>query len=72
MLGQKIREIRELLGWTQAELAEKIGVAQATISDIEAGRNNPRLTTLIELARVFDMSVDELSKYLKVAPAKTV
>lgn len=37
-MGAKIKEIRENLGWTQEELAERSGVARVTISLIESGR----------------------------------
>ena len=37
-------------GMTQAELAEAAGLTQSTVSDIEAGRVDPRLGTMCSLA----------------------
>ena len=38
-LGDRLRKAREERGWSQPQLAKKSGISQATISDIERGRN---------------------------------
>lgn len=60
MLGRKITERRKHLGWTQAELAEKLGVDSETISRFERGSNLPSLLRLEKLARVMDAPLAEL------------
>ncbi|MFA5923647.1 MAG: helix-turn-helix transcriptional regulator [Methylococcaceae bacterium] len=50
MLGANIAERRKKLGWTQAELAERIGVDTETISRFERGNNLPSLQRLEKLA----------------------
>lgn len=45
-----LRSRRLRLGLTQAELAEKLGVAQAYISDLESGRKRPLVDTLATIA----------------------
>ena len=47
-------------GLTQAELAERVGVARQTIGLIEAGRYNPTLNLCLKLARVTNKTLDEL------------
>lgn len=49
---ENIRSRRLHLGMTQAEMAEKMGVAQAYISDLESGRKRPLVDTLALIAEV--------------------
>lgn len=44
----RIRAVREQKGWSQAELAERAGTRQATISEIETGRNSRIDLSLLE------------------------
>lgn len=46
--------------WSQAELAQRVGISRAAVSAIEAERLSPSVATALELARVFDCSVEEL------------
>lgn len=50
VLGANISERRKKLGWTQAELAERIGVDTETVSRFERGSNLPSLQRLEKLA----------------------
>jgi transcriptional regulator with XRE-family HTH domain len=56
--GGRIARIRQAIGWTQADLAERAGVTPATIAAYEQGRRN-KLDTLREIARAprVDLSV---------------
>jgi transcriptional regulator with XRE-family HTH domain len=50
-MGRRLKDCRDLLGWTQDELALKAGVSHSTIADIEAGRSpNPQARTVNKLA----------------------
>ncbi len=51
-LPDRIRYLRERLGLTQAELAERIGVRDATVSDWERGTAKPRTRSLRALAEL--------------------
>lgn len=61
LLGEKINEYRKNLGYTQAELAEKISVEWSYLNRIEAGKKNLSVTKLIALLNVFNISYKELS-----------
>lgn len=50
VLGANIAERRKKLGWTQADLAERIGVDTETVSRFERGSNLPSLHRLEKLA----------------------
>jgi HTH-type transcriptional regulator/antitoxin HipB len=51
ILAQQIIRRREAAGWSQAELAQRAGVRQETVSRIESGKNAPTVTTVGKLDR---------------------
>jgi DNA-binding XRE family transcriptional regulator len=51
---------RKKRGLTQAALAKEVGVTQAYLSEIESGKKEARVGVLKELARVLNVTVDEL------------
>jgi putative transcriptional regulator len=59
-LGNRLREAREGRGWTQAELAERIGVSRKTVNTIENRVFVPSTLIALKLARALDMPVEEL------------
>ena len=59
-IGENIRKNRTRLGWTQTQLAERLGTSVQSVSRWESGGGYPDMELLPELARVFDVSVDEL------------
>jgi transcriptional regulator with XRE-family HTH domain len=54
-LGAKIQSIRECLGWTQDELAKKVGLTRTSITNFEAGRQRILLHDLDKFAKAFNM-----------------
>ena len=59
-----IRALRFARGeMTQAELAERIGVSRQTVIAIEQGRYSPTLETAFQIARVFDVPLDDVFQY---------
>jgi len=59
-MGYKIKDIRESLGLTQEELAEKSGVSRGTISALENGTARATTTkTLLKIASALDTTVDQ-------------
>lgn len=61
--GQQIQKYRKKLGLAQHELAKKINVSQVAISKWENNLNEPDMKTLIDLAVLFDTSLEELIGY---------
>ncbi len=55
-----LREMRAARGMTQQQLADAVGVSSRTIISIEKGQYNPSLMLAYRMARVFDVSVEEL------------
>jgi transcriptional regulator with XRE-family HTH domain len=59
-LADNLRRLRAERGLIAAELSQRSGVAKATLSQIEAGRGNPRLETLRDLAAALGVEVTQL------------
>jgi transcriptional regulator with XRE-family HTH domain len=59
-LGQRIAQLRHERGWTQQELAEKLGVAQQTLAHYEVARIRVPASTLPLLATLFMTPIDTL------------
>ena len=53
-MRQALKESREKRGWTQRDLASRVGLTQTHISGIESGKIVPRYDTLLELVRILD------------------
>lgn len=59
-IGRRIKERREELGMTQAEFAEKLGVATNYISTVERGASFPRCENLIAILNGPETSADAI------------
>jgi putative transcriptional regulator len=60
MMRNVIRERREALGWSQAELAEQLAVSRQTVNAIETGKYDPSLPLAFKLARLFGEPIETL------------
>ena len=56
----RIKEFRSERGWTQQELADKVGVSRQSINSIERNRYVPSLELALEFAQVFGRPTDEI------------
>ena len=61
MLGTKLADLRKRHGFSQEALAEKMGVSRQAVSKWERGESTPDTDTLIELAQLYNVSLDELA-----------
>lgn len=57
--SEKLYELRKEKGFSQEELAEKLNVARQTISKWETGMTVPDTNNLIELSKIFGISIDD-------------
>jgi putative transcriptional regulator len=63
-VSNQIRRLRFEAGeMTQAELAERVGVTRQTIIAIEQGRYSPSLEMAFQIARAFDVTLDDVFRY---------
>jgi transcriptional regulator with XRE-family HTH domain len=56
-----IQELRAVRGWSQEDLADALGVTQATISNWERGRSQPTIMQFGALAIRFGVSIGSIS-----------
>ena len=59
-VGPRLRELRRRRGMTLAELAERTGINESTLSRLEGGGRKPTLELLLTLAEVHAVPIDEL------------
>lgn len=60
MLSKRIYELRMSFGWTQVQLAQKLGVTKQTVSNWENDNIQPSIDMLVKLSRIFNVSTDYL------------
>jgi transcriptional regulator with XRE-family HTH domain len=59
-LGSNLREARKRLELTQEQVAERSGVHPTEVSRIEAGKRDPRISTLLRLAAAVQVQPGQL------------
>ena len=59
-LKTRIRELRARDRLSQEDLARKVGVRRETIGNLENGRYNPSLKLAMDIAKVFDTTVEDI------------
>lgn len=59
-MRNRLPELRADKGWTQAELAERLGVSRQTVISIERGRFDPSLPLAFQIAEVFGKSIEQI------------
>ncbi|GAA5065309.1 putative transcriptional regulator [Thermocatellispora tengchongensis] len=59
-MKNRIPELRAERAWTQADLAQRVSVSRQTINAIEKGKFDPSLPVAFRLAKVFNLTIEEL------------
>lgn len=59
-MGQFIRQLREEAGYSQADLAERLGVSRPTVVQLEKGAHELTLTEAKRAAELFGLSIEDL------------
>lgn len=59
-LGNRIRDYRKKMGFSQQELAYRIGMEKSNLSVIETGKSNPQILTIIKIACALNLQPYEL------------
>lgn len=59
-MRNRITQLRAERSWTQADLAQRASVSRQTINAIETGKFDPSLPVAFRLARLFDLTIEEV------------
>ena len=59
-MKNRLRVLRAERDWTQAELADRLGVSRQTVHAVETGKYDPSLPLAFGLARVFGLQIEDL------------
>ena len=59
-MKNRLKVLRAERDWSQADLAEQLGVSRQTVNAIEKGRYDPSLPLAFAVARVFDMKIEQI------------
>jgi transcriptional regulator with XRE-family HTH domain len=60
--GKRLRSLRTKHGWTQVEMADRLGIDRSYLSDMERGKKNICLPTLEILAKGFGLTISQVLK----------
>lgn len=61
LIGRRIKELRNVKGWSQEDLARNANVPVTTVSKIETGViKNPSIEKMVKIAKALGVTVDEL------------
>lgn len=55
-----VRELRDAQGWSQARLAELLGVSRQTVNAIETGKYDPSLPLAFAIAALFSRRIEDI------------
>ena len=59
-MKNRLRELRAAKEWSQADLADNLGVSRQTINAIETEKYDPSLPLAFKVARLFKTSIEEI------------
>ena len=59
-MNNRLRVLRAERGWSQADLAERLGVSRQSVNAVETGKYDPSLPLAFKIARVFDLAIEAI------------
>ncbi|MBT8063104.1 MAG: helix-turn-helix transcriptional regulator [Xanthomonadales bacterium] len=62
-MKNRLKVLRAERDWTQADLADALGVSRQTVNAIEKGKFDPSLPLAFKAARLFDLAIEEIFQY---------
>ena len=62
-MKNRLRVLRAERGWSQADLAERLGVSRHTVNALETGKYDPSLPLAFKIARLFGRTIEEVFEY---------
>lgn len=61
--GENLQKLRKAKGFSTREFAYEADIAHSSVGRLEAGESNPSLTTLIKIAEVLEVDLNQLGSF---------
>ncbi len=61
-MKNRLPDLRAERGWSQADLAQRLGVSRQTVNAVETGRYDPSLPLAFDIARLFTQPIESIFK----------
>jgi putative transcriptional regulator len=59
-MENRIRELRAVQRWSQADLADALGVSRQTVNALETGKYDPSLPLAFKISKLFKLPIEEI------------
>ena len=59
-MNNRLKVLRAERDWSQAELADQLGVSRQTVNALETGRYDPSLPLAFKIARTFGLAIEDI------------
>ena len=59
-MNNKLKVLRAMRNWSQADLAERLDVSRQTVTALETGKYDPSLPLAFKIARLFQLQVEQI------------
>ncbi|QJQ33733.1 helix-turn-helix transcriptional regulator [Sphingomonas lacunae] len=59
-MNNKLKVLRAMRNWSQADLAERLDVSRQAVNAIETGKHDPSLPLAFRIARLFETTIEEI------------
>ena len=59
-MTNRLRDLRAERGWSQSDLAERLGVSRQSVNAIETGRYDPSLPLAFRIAELFESAIEDI------------
>lgn len=62
-MKNKMRELRTMMGWSQAEIADMLDISRQSVIAVETGKFDPSLPLAFKISRLFGMKIEQVFFY---------
>lgn len=59
-MKNRLKVLRAERDWSQADLADRLGVSRQSVNAIETGKYDPSLPLAFKIARLFDLAIEDI------------
>ena len=71
-MKNSVRDLRAQFSWTQADLADRLGVSRQTVNAIETEKYDPSLPLAFKIAKLFGMPIEAMKSPYEICSIETI